>query len=65
MAASTPFKTRLQQQPQRFVDRQQQQSSGSREFQPRGFRFAASLPSSQMGAGQVDPGALSAAREPS
>ena len=26
---------RLQQQPQRFMDRQQQQSSGSHEFQPR------------------------------
>jgi hypothetical protein len=26
---------RLQQQPRRFSDRQQQQSSGSREFQPR------------------------------
>lgn len=28
-------KTRLQQQPARFMDRQQQQSSGSGEFQPR------------------------------
>ncbi|MEO8389108.1 MAG: hypothetical protein ABI893_07885 [Polaromonas sp.] len=30
-----PCRARLQQQPHRFVDRQQQQSSGSREFQPR------------------------------
>jgi hypothetical protein len=28
-------RSRLQQQPRHFVDRQQQQSSGSREFQPR------------------------------
>lgn len=28
-------KTRLQQQPARFMNRQQQQSSGSGEFQPR------------------------------
>jgi hypothetical protein len=28
-------KTRLQQQPARFINRQQQQSSGSGEFQPR------------------------------
>ncbi|WP_431094964.1 hypothetical protein [Polaromonas aquatica] len=28
-------RSRLQQQPRRFVDRQQQQSSGSCEFQPR------------------------------
>lgn len=41
---------RLQQQPQRFMDRQQQQSSGSREFQPRRSQ-PASVPASQMGGG--------------
>ena len=34
------FQHRLQQQPQRFVDRQQQQSSGALEFQPRTARNA-------------------------
>ncbi|EJL91724.1 hypothetical protein PMI15_00019 [Polaromonas sp. CF318] len=42
---------RLQQQPQRFMDRQQQQSSGSREFQPhRPQPF--DVPASQMGGGE-------------
>jgi hypothetical protein len=31
----TANRSRLQQQPRHFADRQQQQSSGSREFQPR------------------------------
>ncbi|MFS2033973.1 hypothetical protein ACEN8I_08085 [Polaromonas sp. CT11-55] len=39
---------RLQQQPQRFMDRQQQQSSGSREFQPHRSQ-PADVPVSQMG----------------
>ena len=38
---------RLQQQPQRFMDRQQQQSSGSREFQP--HRSVGDGPSGQFG----------------
>jgi hypothetical protein len=42
---------RLQQQPQRFMDRQQQQSSGSREFQPRRSQ-PAGLPAGQMGEGR-------------
>ena len=42
---------RLQQQPQRFMDRQQQQSSGSREFQPRRAQ-PAGVPVSQMGGGR-------------
>ncbi|MEO6016083.1 MAG: hypothetical protein ABIP46_02425 [Polaromonas sp.] len=33
--AAQASRSRLQQQPQRAVDRQQQQSSGSREFQPK------------------------------
>lgn len=43
---------RLQQQPHRFSDRQQQQSSGSREFQPRQSQQSGdgtSGPSSQSG----------------
>ena len=39
--------SRLQQQPPRIANRQQQQSSGSREFQPR--RSAADGPSVQFG----------------
>ena len=41
---------RLQQQPPRFMDRQQQQSSGSREFQPRRSQ-PAGVPVGQMGGG--------------
>jgi hypothetical protein len=37
----TANRSRLQQQPRRFVDRQQQQSSGSRDFQPRKSQTAA------------------------
>ena len=33
------IKSRLQQQPVRIVDRQQQQSSGSNEFQPRHAQY--------------------------
>jgi hypothetical protein len=45
---------RLQQQPQRFMDRQQQQSSGSREFQPRRPQplQPADRPADQMGGGR-------------
>lgn len=44
---------RLQQ--QRFIDRQQQQSSGSREFQPRRSQ-PAGVPASQMGGGGRESG---------
>ena len=46
---------RLQQQPQRFMDRQQQQSSGSREFQPHRPQ-PADVPVSQMGGGNHEGG---------
>lgn len=45
-----PHRSRLQQQPQRVVDRQQQQSSGSREFQP---RKAPAFPVTDRSAGQM------------
>ena len=44
---------RLQQQPRRFSDRQQQQSSGSREFQPRQSQ-PGDGPSAQMGEGSYE-----------
>jgi hypothetical protein len=44
---------RLQQQPRRFSDRQQQQSSGSREFQPRQSK-SGDGPSGQMGEGSYE-----------
>lgn len=44
---------RLQQQPRRFSDRQQQQSSGSREFQPRQSQ-SGDGPSGQMGEGSYE-----------
>ena len=44
---------RLQQQPPRFSDRQQQQSSGSREFQPRKSQ-PGDAPSGQMGEGSYE-----------
>lgn len=49
----TVNRSRLQQQPRRFVDRQQQQSSGSREFQPRRSQPSQSsdCPADQMGEG--------------
>lgn len=45
---------RLQQQPRRFSDRQQQQSSGSREFQPRQQSQTGDGPSGQMGEGSYE-----------
>ena len=44
---------RLQQQPRRFSDRQQQQSSGSREFQPRQSK-PGDAPAGQMGEGSYE-----------
>ena len=44
---------RLQQQPPRFANRQQQQSSGSREFQPRQSK-PGDGPSGQMGEGSYE-----------
>ena len=51
--ASAPG-ARLQQQPRRFSDRQQQQSSGSREFQPRQQSQPGDGPSGQMGEGSYE-----------
>ncbi len=45
---------RLQQQPPRFSDRQQQQSSGSREFQPRQSQQPGDGPTGQMGEGSYE-----------
>ncbi len=52
----TANRSRLQQQPRRFSDRQQQQSSGSREFQPRKSRSSdrSDRPAGQMGEGSYE-----------
>jgi hypothetical protein len=52
----TANRSRLQQQPHRFADRQQQQSSGSREFQPRKSQSQqpAERPAGQMGEGSYE-----------
>jgi hypothetical protein len=52
----TANRSRLQQQPRRFTDRQQQQSSGSRDFQPRKSQPSqpADRPAGQMGEGSYE-----------
>jgi hypothetical protein len=56
----TANRSRLQQQPRRFADRQQQQSSGSREFQP---RKSQSQQPSERPAGQMGEGSYEATRD--
>jgi hypothetical protein len=56
----TANRSRLQQQPRRFVDRQQQQSSGSREFQPRSTQPWQPSQASGRPAGQMDEGSYDA-----
>ena len=46
--------SRLQQQPQRFQDRQQQQSSGSHDFQPRQVQQGDGGRSHQVGGGSYE-----------
>lgn len=46
--------SRLQQQPQRIMDRQQQQSSGTPEFQPRAQQQGGGDKPSQMGEGSYE-----------
>jgi hypothetical protein len=57
----TANRSRLQQQPRRFSDRQQQQSSGSREFQPR--KSQSPQPSDERPAGQMGEGSYEGARD--
>lgn len=51
---SSRSQSRLQQQPERLNDRQQQQSSGSREFQPRQIQQGDGERSHQVGGGSYE-----------
>lgn len=59
----TANRSRLQQQPRRFADRQQQQSSGSREFQPRKSQSPPSSQSSDRPSGQMGEGSYEGTRD--
>ena len=58
----TANRSRLQQQPRRSADRQQQQSSGSREFQPR-TPASPVWPSFDRAGGQMGEGRQQVARD--
>ena len=57
----TANRSRLQQQPHRFIDRQQQQSSGSRDFQPR--KSQPSHPADRPAGQQMGEGSYEATRD--